>query len=103
MACAAPQQTKADDAVTHDHHCGKDRIACQVCLFHRSRDHHGDDQRDLNNGDGNRQHNRAEWLANTMRNHFGMVHGGKNGGDERYSCGRSEHLRNGAIERRQKY
>jgi hypothetical protein len=38
-----------------------------------------------------------------MRHHFGVVHGGKNGGDERYSRGRSEHLRNGPIERRQKY
>lgn len=98
MAGAAPQQARADNAITNDHHRGKNRVACEVRLFHRSCDDHGDDQRDLNDGDGDGQNNRAEWFADPMRDHFGMVDGCENGGDERYSCGCGKHPASASTE-----
>jgi hypothetical protein len=83
MAGAAAQQTESDDAIAHDHHGGKNGVAREICLFGRSGNDDRYDQRDFNDGDGDSEQNRAEWLANPMRHHLGMVDGCKNRADER--------------------
>ena len=88
MARAAPEQAQADDAVAHDHDGGEDRVACQPCLFRRSCNHDRDDQRHLDNRDGDGQDKRAEWLAGAVCDHLGVVHGREHGGDQDRSCSR---------------
>ena len=44
--------------------------------FLRVADHQRDDQADLDDGDRDRQHQRAERLADAVRDHLGVVDGG---------------------------
>lgn len=73
MVGATHEEAKSDNSVAHNHHCGEDRVARQAGLFGWSCDHHRDDQRGLNSRDGQGQHQRAEWLANAVRNHLRVV------------------------------
>ena len=51
-------------------------------------EHHRDDQRDLDHGDREREDQRAERLADPVRDHFGVMDGGEHRGDQqdRFRC-----------------
>jgi hypothetical protein len=52
----ADQQGHAEDAVDRDHHRGEHRLARQGCRLVTTREHQGDDERDLDDGDGHGEH-----------------------------------------------
>ena len=63
MAGAAEQQAEADDAVQHQHHGCENSVAGEHLAARLGRQHDGDDQGDLDDGDGDGQHDGAERLA----------------------------------------
>ena len=81
MMRAAHQQAQPDDAVAHDHDGGEHRVAGQRRAAGRP-DHHRDDQRHLDDGDGDGEQQRAERLADPMRHDLGVIDGGKDRGDQ---------------------
>jgi hypothetical protein len=88
MTNATGQKAQADDAVTNDHDCRKNGVARQPGGVGPTGNHHGDDERNFNNGDSQGKHECPEWLTDTMRDDFGMVNCRKNGGEqcEGFSC-----------------
>ena len=76
MADPAREQADADEAVADDHDGGENRVARQARLLRPAGDHDGDDERHLNDRDGERQHQGAVGLTHLMGHHFGMVHCG---------------------------
>ena len=50
--------------------------------FSRRAEHHRHDQRDFDDGHGDREHERAERFADAVRDDFGMVDGGEHGAGE---------------------
>ena len=91
MAEAADQQAQPDDAVADDHHRREDRIARQGRLFRAAGEHDRDDQRDLDHGDGNREHQRAERLAGAVSDDLGVMHRGEDRADQRDRASKREH------------
>lgn len=84
---AADEQAQPDDPVADDHHRGEHGVAREPRFLGAGRQHHRDDQRDLDHGDGDREHERAERLADAVRDDFGVMHRGEHrarerGGDE---------------------
>ena len=82
MTGAAPQQAESDDPVADNHHSGEHRVAGQRRLSRRNCNHDGNDQRHLDYGHRDRQHERAKRLARAMGDHLGVVHGRENRGDQ---------------------
>jgi hypothetical protein len=78
----AGQQAQADHTVQDDHDGGKDRVARQPGGRCAARDRQGNDQGDLDGGHGHRQHQRAEGLADPVRHHLRMEHGGQHAGNQ---------------------
>ena len=73
---AADQDADADQPVADDHHHRKHGIARQ--RRHRFfAEHDGGDQRHLDDGDGQRQQQRAVGLADPLGDHLGMMDGGE--------------------------
>ena len=66
---------QAGEAVQHEHDDGVHRVTHQRGVG-LSGKHHGDDQADFDDGDGECQHQRAEWLTDAKRDHLGVVHRG---------------------------
>ncbi len=73
----AEEQRQADDPVARDHHGGEDRVSGQGLCFATAGDHQRDDERDLDDGDRDSEHERTERLANTVRDDFGVMHSGE--------------------------
>ena len=59
-----------------------DRVAGQRARGFAAREHQCDDQRGLDDGDREREDQRAEGLADPKRDDLGMVHGRENRGDQ---------------------
>jgi hypothetical protein len=78
----AEQEAKPDDAVADDHDGCENRVAGESPRFFTAGEHQRDDQRSVDDRDGEREKERAEWLADAERNDFRMVHGGKDGRDQ---------------------
>ena len=81
VAQAANEDAEADEAVAHDHHHRKHRVARQRRL-RLVAEHDGGDQRDLDDGDRKRQQQRAVGLADSLGNHLGMMHGCEHGAEQ---------------------
>jgi hypothetical protein len=94
-AGGADQQGQAEQAVTGDHHGGEDGVAGQRLGLLAAADHQGDDERDLDDGDRHRQHERAERLSYLVRDDLGVVDGGEDRGAEDH--GDEDHQRRGQI------
>ena len=77
VAAAARQQADAHNAVQDQHHRSKHGVARQSCGLRAAGQHHGNNQRHLDDGNGEGQHQRAIGLAHLVRHHLGMVHGGE--------------------------
>ena len=75
----ADQQREADDAVEGDHHRGEHGVAGQRRGLRAAGDHQGDDQRHLDHGDGDREDQRAERLADPVGDDLRVVHRGEHG------------------------
>jgi hypothetical protein len=88
MARAAPEQAQTDNAIAGDHDGGEYRIARQPSLLRRGRNHDRDDKRHLDDGHGDGQDKRAEWLADAVRDHFSVVYGRKDAPHEGGAGGR---------------
>ena len=82
VADAAPQQTRADDAVADDHDRRENRVAGQSRLLGGRCDHDRDDERRLDHRYGQGEDKRAERLANAVSDHLRMVHRGKDGAEQ---------------------
>jgi hypothetical protein len=65
--------------VARDHDGGKDRVPGQRRNFRAAASHQCHDQRHLDDGDSDRQHQRREWLADPMGDHLGVVDRRDNG------------------------
>jgi hypothetical protein len=90
MAQAAQQQADADHAVADDHDRRENRVACQKGSVGSARQHHREDQRHFDDRDGQRKHQRAEWFADPVRNHLGVMHGCDDCADQRGSAYESQ-------------
>ena len=73
----ADQQAQSDDAIQNDHDGGKYRVARQGCGFCAAREHQGHDERNLDQGHCQCQHQGAIGLANSVRDHLRMVDSGE--------------------------
>ena len=73
MAQAADEDAQADGAVAHDHDRGEHGFARQRGGLFAADQHQGYDQRHLDHGDGDREDQRAERLADPQRDHLCMV------------------------------
>ena len=80
MREAAKQQAQPDDAVADDHHRRVDRVARQFRHLAAPGDHHRQDQRGLDDRDGEREHQRTEGLTNAMRDHLRVMNSGDHRG-----------------------
>ena len=69
----ADEQAQANNAVDDDHHRGKYRVTRQCRRLGTPGEHERNDQRDLDGGHRQCQHQCAEGLADTMRDDLGMV------------------------------
>ena len=75
----AHEQRDADDAVAGDHHGREHGVARERRGLVAAGDHERDDQRHLDHGDRDREHERPERLADPVRHHLGVVDGGQHG------------------------
>ena len=82
MARAARQQAEPDDAVEDDHHGREYRVAGERGGGRAAGEHERDDERHLDHGDRERQHQRAEGFADPVGDHLGVVHGREHAGDQ---------------------
>ena len=82
MTNATGEKAYTDDAVANNHDCGKNSVARQPSGVGPTSNHHGDDERHLNNGDSQGKHECPEWFTDTMSDDLGMVDCRKNGGDQ---------------------
>ena len=62
-------------------------------------EHHRDDQRRFDRRDGECQDQRAERLADAMRDDLGVMHGGDDDGDQRHAAGGHEQRTDGHLQR----
>ncbi len=69
------QQADAHHAVADDHDGREDGVARQLGRAGAAGEHHRQDQRGLDHGDGHGQDERAEGLAHAVRHDLGVVHG----------------------------
>ncbi len=81
VAQAADEDAEPDEAVTHDHHHRKHGVARQRRL-RLVAEHDGGDQRDLDDGDRERQQQRAVGLADSLGDHLGMMHRCEHGAEQ---------------------
>ena len=79
---SADEHREADDAVQNDHHRREHRVARQRRIVVGSGEHQCDDQRHFDQGDGKRQQQRAERLADLVRHDLGMMHRRQHRADE---------------------
>ena len=91
MAQRACEQAQADDAVADDHHGRVDRVAGEGARGRAAGHHHRADQGELDHGDCQREHERAERLADAMRDDFRVMHAGEHGRDQRGRDERDQH------------
>ena len=82
---AAHEQADADDTVEDDHQRGVDRVARQMGLLGSADDHHGQDERGLDDRHGEREHERAEGLSDPVGDDLGVMHRRDDGAHE--GCG----------------
>ena len=82
MARAARQQAEPNDAVEDDHHGREHRVAGERSSGRAAGEHERDDERHLDHGDRERQHQRAEGFADPVGDHLGVVHGGEHADDQ---------------------
>ena len=68
--------------------------------FSSAREHDRDDQRHLDDGHGDREDERAERLADAVRDHLGVVDGREDRGDQRRAGGGGEDARRARASRR---
>ena len=73
----AHQQAQADDAIEDDHHGGEHRVAGQGHGGFPAGEHERDDEGHLDGGDRRGEHQGAEWLADPVGDHFGVMDGGE--------------------------
>ena len=90
VAQRAEQHAGADHAVGDDHDGRVHRVARERGLVLAAGEHHRDDQRRLDRGDGQREDERAERLADPVRDDLGVMHGGDDGADQRDAAGGAE-------------
>ena len=90
MTGTAHEQTKAHDAVAHDHDSGENRIACQPRFFGWRSDHDGDDQCRFNYRYCQGEDKRAKRLADPVRNHLSVVHCREHGAQQGDSGNRGD-------------
>jgi len=83
---AAHEQADPDDAVQDDHQRGVDRVARQAGLLASAGEHHRENERGLDDGHRDRQHERAEGLADPVGDDLGVMHGRDHRADERTSA-----------------
>jgi hypothetical protein len=76
------QQAQAHDAIAHDHHDREHRVAGEGAGCRAAGQHHREDQRQLHDGDGQRENQRAERLADTMRDNLGVIYPDQDRRDE---------------------
>jgi hypothetical protein len=81
VACAAPEQAQADDAVAYNHDRGENCVAGQTRLFRRRSNHYGDYQCDLDDRDGDGEYKRPERFAGSKGDHLGVIDRSENGCD----------------------
>ena len=67
------EEAEADDPVADDHDRREHGVARERRLRVAHGEHHRDDQRDLDHGHRDREHERAERLADPVRDDFGVV------------------------------
>jgi hypothetical protein len=82
MLQAADQKAQANHPVADDHDGRKYRIPRQGTRLHTTRQHHRDDQRQLDDRDGKCQNQGAKRLPDTMCNHFCVVYRNEHRGDQ---------------------
>ena len=73
MAQGTEQQAKAHHAIADDHHGREYRVAGQRARSLAAGEHQCDDQRGFDHGHGEREDQGAEGLADTQRNHLGVM------------------------------
>ena len=74
----APTSSDSPTMPLHgDHHRGEDGVAGQRGGLVAAGDHQRDDQRDLDDGDGDGEHERAERLPHPVGDDLGVVHRGQ--------------------------
>ena len=87
----AHQQGDAHDAVAGDHHRGEDGVPGEGRGVVAAAEHQGQDQRDLDDRDGDREHQGAERLTHPVGDHLGVVDGSEDrGGQQQRSDGESD-------------
>ncbi len=97
---AADEQAQADHPAGDDEHGGIDGVAGERGgLGGIGGQHHRHDERHLDDGHGQREHQRAEGLAHPMRHHLRMMHRGDHRPDE---CERAEQQHEGLAGLRQR-
>ena len=84
------EEREPDDPVARDHHGGEDGVARESVRLRASRCHEGDDEAELDDRDGDREHERSDRLADTEGDDLRMVDGREHGGGEKH-CHESEH------------
>jgi hypothetical protein len=90
IAQPADEDADADQAIADDHHHRKHGVARQ--RRHRFfAEHQCCDQRDLDDGDRKRQEQRAIGLADPVRDHLRMMHGGKHRAEQDHQQDDREH------------
>src|SRR5581483_5720913 len=77
------QQAKTDHAIAHNHHRGEERVARKLACTRTARQHQRHDERHLDDGDREREDQRAVRLAYTVRHDLRVMHGGEHGRDQR--------------------
>ena len=88
--------------LTGDHHRGEDGVAGEGRRLRAAGDHQRDDQRHLDHGDGDGEHQRPERLTDPVGHHLGVVHGGEHrrGEDQRHERDRQRAERPSPRQRR---
>ena len=74
MPRPAPQQAHADKAVADDHDGRKHRVAREARGLRAAAEHDRDDERHLDHGHGDGEHEGAERLADPMGDDLGVIH-----------------------------
>ena len=82
VAQAANDKAEPDHSVHDDHERRENGVAGQGGLPWTAGEHHRDNQRHFDDGDGHRQHERAEGFAHPVSHHLRMVDGGQHCADE---------------------
>ena len=100
---AANDQAQPDDTVAHDHHGGKHGVACQRNGLRPTGEHHRDDQGTLDHRYREREDERPERLADTVRDHLGVMHGHEYRRDQRDSGRHDQQARSRTAPRQREH